>query len=149
MFNVKREKPYSFIVLVWICPKALLVKVDNLVKHLFHSVIIIGECLDEVRLKNDQIGEISLCGTKQNCKNFESIIGSLQISFTSSQCCHGCGYDYTVRLEKTYMLLCSNVTFRFRCVPSHDIFSFGIKKKEDRTSHVREKNSDNYNFLKN
>ena len=105
MFNVKKEKPYSFIVVVWIYPKPLLVKVDNLIKHLFYNVIIIRECLDEVRVKNDQIGDISLCGTAdRNCKNFESIIGSLQISFTSSQYCHGCGYDFTMRLEKTYML---------------------------------------------
>ena len=56
-------------------------------------------------MKNDQIGDISLCGTAdKNCKNFESIIGSLQISFTSSQCCHGCGYDFTVRSEKAYIL---------------------------------------------
>ena len=89
-------------------------------------------------MKNEQIDETSLCGTAGNCKSFESIIGSLQISFTSSQCCHGCGYDYTVRLEKTYMLLCSNVAFLFRCVPSPDIFSFGIKRRRNRRRNVRD-----------
>ena len=42
-----------------------------------YSVTIIGESLDEVKLKNDWVGEISLCGHKQNCKNLESIIGSV------------------------------------------------------------------------